>query len=240
MRRKASEKCLRVAMRLVEGQWQMASGGELPVIEGTEGEMIINVKSITDPKFLARMKARDNIKFLPQGTILRAYLVLRNKEALGKELLSHLTPWAEVQSEIASEHIDNWSRGELHFVHVTIGETTPQQNRQLESSSGGLWLMIEGRESVGLRSSQIILPEGLKDQPLISLNHAFTRLSEVYEPWRTSHTGNVYQRFLYKETDGRWYPLEILRDAAFAKQEQTIAYNLWQDFLAKIAANKKI
>lgn len=240
MRRKASEKFLRVAMRLVDGQWQMTSGGGLPVAEGTEGEMIINIKSITDPKFLARMKARENIKFLPQGTELRAYVVLKKKEALSKELLSHLTPWAKAQSEIATEYIDNWSRGELHFVHVRIGDNTPQQNRQLDANSGGLWLMIEGRESVGLRSSQIVLPKGVADEPLISLNHAFTRLSEVYEPWRTSHTGNVYQRFLYKEADGRWYPLEILRDAAFAKQEQAIAFQLWQDFLAKIAANQNI
>lgn len=240
MRRKASEKFLRVAMRLVDGQWQMTSGGGLPVAEGTEGEMIINIKSITDLKFLARMKARENIKFLPQGTELRAYVVLRKKEELTKELLSHLTPWAKVQAEIATEHIDNWSRGELHVVHVRVGDTTPQQNRQLNSISGGLWLMIEGRESVGLRSSQIVLPKGVADEPLISLNHAFTRLSEVYEPWRTSHTGNVYQRFLYKEADGRWYPLEILRDAAFARQEQAIAFQLWQDFLAKIAAKQNI
>jgi hypothetical protein len=50
-----------------------------------------------------------------------------------------------------------------------------------------------------------------------------------------SHTGNVYQRFLYKEKDDRSYPLELLRNAALAKTEQQIAYQLWQDFMKRMA-----
>ena len=97
--------------------------------------------------------------------------------------------------------------------------------------------MTEGPKAVGLQSTRISLPEVVSDKPVNSLNHAFTKLSETYEPWRISHTGNVYQRFLYKEKDGRWYPLELLRNAALAKKEQEIAYQLWQDFMERMAAN---
>lgn len=72
-------------------------------------------------------------------------------------------------------------------------------------------------------------------EPVSSLNHAFTKLSEVFEPWRISHPGNVYQRFLYKENDSRWCPLELLRDAALAKKEQEIACQLWQDFMKRVS-----
>jgi hypothetical protein len=52
-----------------------------------------------------------------------------------------------------------------------------------------------------------------------------------------SHTGSIYQRFLYKEKDDRWYPLEFLRNAALAEKEQEIAYQLWQDFIQRMAGN---
>jgi hypothetical protein len=43
-----------------------------------------------------------------------------------------------------------------------------------------------------------------------SLNHAFTLISEVFEPSRKAHTGNVFRRGYYEEA-GRWQPLEFLR-----------------------------
>jgi hypothetical protein len=57
----------------------------------------------------------------------------------------------------------------------------------------------------------------------------------VYEPWRLSHTGNIYDRFLYQETDKKWYPLSLLRDFTLAKEEQKIAFNLWQRFMAEMS-----
>jgi hypothetical protein len=55
------------------------------------------------------------------------------------------------------------------------------------------------------------------------LNHAYTKLSEVFETWRIAHTGNIYYRMLYRERNGIWYPLDILRNAALVNQEQEIA-----------------
>lgn len=50
------------------------------------------------------------------------------------------------------------------------------------------------------------------NEETMSLNHAFTRISEVYEPDRISHTGNVFERAYYKNGD-HWIPLEKRRDA---------------------------
>ena len=34
----------------------------------------------------------------------------------------------------------------------------------------------------------------------------------VFEPWRKSHTGNIYGRIFYKEKNSKWYPIDVLRN----------------------------
>ncbi|MBC8751519.1 MULTISPECIES: hypothetical protein [Paraburkholderia] len=82
-------------------------------------------------------------------------------------------------------------------------------------------------EIAGIVTSQILVPLIVSEEPLDSLNHAFTRLSEKFEPWRKSHTGNVYDRVLYQEKSGRWYPLNVLRDAAIAREEHEFIRAEW-------------
>lgn len=98
--------------------------------------------------------------------------------------------------------------------------------------------MTEGTKATGLMSSLIELPEFVSKEPAISLNHAFTLLSETYEPWRMSHTGNVYTRFLYRESNGLWFPLELLRHAELAQKEQEIAAGLWNRFMRQMTSKK--
>ena len=95
--------------------------------------------------------------------------------------------------------------------------------------------MTEGAEAVGLASTTVLLPSSISTEPVASLNHAYTRLSEVFETWRISHTGNIYNRVLYQERNGIWYPLDILRNKALEKQGQEIAGKLWHDFMKKMS-----
>lgn len=240
MKKVTPEQSIRIPVKLVDDAWEFAYGGKVPVENGTEGELIVPAKAIVDPKFLERMKTKASIRILEEGTELLAYVVTKDDKGISEKSKAHLIPWDEMRDSIATEFIDNWSAGRPSFVKVSIGNPTDKHKAKFETQSGGLWLLIEGRESAGLQSSQISLPDGITDEAAISLNHAFTLLSEVFEPWRKAHTGNVYQRYLYKEKNDRWYPLELLRNGAIAGQEQAIAYSLWQDFLAKIAANKNI
>lgn len=240
MKKVAPEQSIRVPVKLVDGTWEFEYGGSVPVGDGTVGELIVPSKAIAAAKFLERVKTKASIKILDEGTELLAYVVTKDDQRIPEKLKSLLIPWNEICQSIATEFIDNWSAGQPHFAKVTIGSPTDRHKAKFETRSGGLWLLIEGRDSVGLQSSRISLPEGITDEAAISLNHAFTLLSEVFEPWRKAHTGSVYQRYLYQEKNGHWYPLELLRNGAIAGQEQSIAYDLWQDFLAKIAANKNI
>jgi hypothetical protein len=229
-----TDKLLRIPIRFLDGQWECEYGGLVPVKNDTAAELLIAERLISDKSFLERMRAKSNIKVLEQGTKLLAYLATKDTQ-FTDEQKKHLIPFQKMSSNIAIEYIDNWNSGALSLVEVSIGDPTEQHLKKFDTTGGGLWLLIEGRKTVGLQSSRIVLPQVVSKEPVISLNHAFTKLSETYEPWRISHTGNVYQRFLYKENNQRWYPLELLRNAALAKKEQDIAYQLWQDFIKKMA-----
>jgi hypothetical protein len=75
-----------------------------------------------------------------------------------------------------------------------------------------------------LKEEQQVLNRGTKNSVLLhcrcyipsleteakSINHAYSLISQAYEPHRISHTGNVFSKVFYK--DGPvWKPLEALR-----------------------------
>ena len=82
-------------------------------------------------------------------------------------------------------------------------------------------------EPRAIESGMVNLPPVPGLEPADSLNYAFTRLSEVFEPWRKAHTGSIYERIFYLERDEHWYPLKDLRDRALASAERTLIKNLW-------------
>lgn len=74
-----------------------------------------------------------------------------------------------------------------------------------------LELEVRAGAQAKLRPCQCSSP-ALDGEEAVSLNHAFTLLSERYETDRISHTGNVFKRvFHYDATVRRWRPLEDLR-----------------------------
>ncbi len=239
MTKPSSHKLLRIPVRYVEGNWECKYGGVVPVDHGTEAELVVSSKSVTDEAFLEMVTTKSKLKALEQGVTLHAWLATKDQEELTEEQKSCLIPWQSRLHEIATEQIDNRNSGDLSLVEVTIGDPTDQQSSKFDTESGGLWLLTEGPRAVGLQSTRIFLPHAVSTDPVNSLNHAFTKLSETYEPWRISHTGNVYQRFLYREENGKWYPLECLRQAALARHEQAIAYQLWQNFLKRMSASAR-
>lgn len=229
---------VRLPVRFVEGQWELASGGAVPAVEGAEAEITLLEGDISDAAFLDRYSQRSHIKILPFGTALRACVNVKNEHWPTDELARHLISWNAMRRQIPHGLVENWSSNAYSFVEVFIGPATERQSYTDDMHDGGLWLTIRGNKAEALTASQIRLPDDVSRDHAISLNHAFTLLSEVYEPWRKAHTGNVYDRFLYQEADGLWYPLKLLRDASVAKEEQKIAYDLWKAFLAAMSRQR--
>jgi hypothetical protein len=149
-----------------------------------------------------------------------------------------LKSYNNFRGTIATTYLDYWNPRTIAFVEVKLAGPNNKQARLFDTNRGGLWLITEGVEAVGLASTTVLLPPAISAKPVASLNHAYTKLSETFETWRISHTGNIYARVLYQERNGTWYPLDILRDKALEKQEQEIARGLWEDFMAKMTVQQ--
>lgn len=73
----------------------------------------------------------------------------------------------------------------------------------------------------------VVLPKVGALNQAESLNHAFTLLSEEFEPWRKAHTGSIYQRVFYKDGE-LWYPLSTLRRRTVGGAEHALIVDLWE------------
>ena len=233
----AAGKLIRIPMRYVDGAWVFEFGGVVPAVEGSTAELVVQESRLTDRALAKQLLAKSQISILDQGTRLRALLVIKSNTELTDQQRKLLLHWRDVRHDFALEFMSAWSTEPPSFVELELSGPTDRQLQRQPAESGGLWLGLEGMRPVGLISSMIFLPEAISAERAISLNHAFTILSEVYEPWRISHTGNVYTRFFYQESDRLWYPLELLRNAQVAKAEQVIAHRLWNDLTQRMASS---
>ncbi|MBF0238126.1 MAG: hypothetical protein HQM12_10495 [SAR324 cluster bacterium] len=76
---------------------------------------------------------------------------------------------------------------------------------------------VVGRE-ITPTDQQLILKNALKIA--VSLNHAYTLLSSVYETKRRSHTGNVFQ-FIYYKNGEHWHLIDNLRSQLEIEHEKS-------------------
>jgi hypothetical protein len=205
------------------------------LVDGARCELIVSEHEISDPELLEALRVKKAFKILDRGTKLLAMLSGSRSEQVPSELRKWLLP-----DDFAYRHLgmwfERWDRRSFNrnFVEIEIGPADERQMKFPELESGGLWLQVQGWRAVGLESSQIILPDCVPGGFATSLNHAYTLLSEVFEPWRISHTGNVYEQVLYQEGNGKWYPLYFLRDEKELEEGQSIAENHWSRFLAEM------
>jgi hypothetical protein len=225
---------LRIPVKLVDGQWEFLYGGGVPARNGAVGELILNNHSITDAEFLSRLKRRTEHKILDVGTELLVALTVKPDPKLRADLAKVLIS-KDDSLQFGTEYYSTTRSGYTKFVRVYVIEPSDQQKRMHPNKGGGAWLQLQGTRPTGILTSQIGFPVLGDKGTFDSLNHAFTTLSEIYEPWRKSHTGNIYTRVLYKERNGKWYPLDVLRDAAIAKDEHQIVRELWLDITRQMA-----
>ena len=230
-----SSRRLRVPLVFVNDQWEFKLGGQVPVKDGAVAELSLERSHIKERKFLEIMERRDRHLVLTQGKALRVALNIKPDHHPIPELMRYVLPFETAKHEIGGAYADNWNSVPPSFIEISISAPNAKQSRILETHSGGLWLLTKGIEAVGLVSTTIELPKLVSEQPVQSLNHAYTRLSEIYEVWRISHTGNIYSKIFYQENNKKWYPLDLLRDEKLIAAETEIASMLWKSFLRKMA-----
>jgi hypothetical protein len=221
---------LRLPVRVVDGVIEFEFGGLLPAKQNAFGELIIDQSAITDQAFLERMTRRRIVKLLPEGAQL--YVMMSSRQLLAPQEFRDNRPklgrWFDIKRFPANPF----------FIPITIGPLLPWQMAPDDSEDGGLWLESQGNRSIQLISSSIVLPIDEEIGAINSLNHAYTFLSERFEPHRISHTGNVYEQILYQEENGHWYPLKLFRNGEIADEEHAMAQAFWKDLETSMKSKK--
>ena len=187
---------LRIPVKLVDGQWEYFYGGSLPINNGTIANLLVEKSNIQNDlegkKFTDYLTRKSEYKILDEGTPLLIALTIDQK-TLDNDFEKYFVKIDYNQLGLPYYHITR--SPQTKFVQVTIGKPT---GRQLEShplfNDGGLWLCLQGTQPKGVITSSIMVPSLGANKLCDSLNHAFTCLSEKFEPWRKSHTGNIYDR----------------------------------------------
>lgn len=209
-------------IKRVLGRWEFLYGGDIPVKDGAIGELALRTRDITDDKFKQRVTQEVVVRVLSEGTELCVALSDR-----GASFRRSLGNWPD-------KIFDQLPPGTTRIERVTLGPVKKKKtDKQLDlkevDGKGGLWLKVKGLERCELQGSTVLMPAGFADASAISLNHAFTLLSERYETHRLSHTGNVYERFFYKESDDCWYPLDNLRQGVLVAAERKLMASAWEE-----------
>lgn len=230
---------LRIPVRFVDGVWELASGGTVPVNHLSEAELLVKRSSISDPKFLRSFERKASYKILEEGTVLLVRMTVKPEYPPQDRLRRVLKSYKDLQTVLATHLLDPFNPGTLFFAEVKLAGPNDRQARRFGTDKGGLWLLARGREFT-LATTTILLPEEVRAESVATLNHAYSILSENFETWRISRTGNIYRHVLYKERNGKWYPLDLLRDEALACQENEIANELWSAFMAKMTSRSML
>lgn len=221
-----STRIIRVPVRLIDGQWELLYGGEVKVEDGALGELHLDKMYFTDMQFLNALTEKRKVTVLQECTELRVALTVKTPLNQALRLLL-LDPDETKHNYTAKISVDT------RFVRIYLGGPTKLQRRK-GRREGGLWLLLEGMEPRGIESGTVLLPKTPELETVDSLNHAFTRLSENFEPWRKAHTGSVYERIFYRESNDLWYPLKDLRDRALVGAERKVINGLWVNVQANL------
>ena len=178
----------RLLVKITDGKCTLYDGSALPEMEpDTTAELVISPWDITNKKARALLLKEHRVEFLPEGTSIWA----RVKDA-------HMP----ADLVLACESKLAWPKNPGCFVEIEL--VSPAS------------LLIRGDGRAALEECDCRIP-ALPDQECASVNEAYTRVSEAFEPSRRSHTGNIFKCVFYQKGD-RLLPLGKLRDEKLAQR----------------------
>jgi len=148
---------LRIPIRLVDGVWESAFGGAVPVTDDAEAELIIEREFISDRAFLERMETNGLHKVLDEGTTLLVALTIKPDNPPPDELRPLLKYYDKLSDVIATESLKDWNWNPRTLASSKLGWLDRTQNTFVSSEA------IEEAFGSG--------PEG--SSPMVSLQRPF-------------------------------------------------------------------
>jgi hypothetical protein len=188
-----------IPVRVEKGKIRLRNGMRLPrMVEGAEGVLIAHKSAVLS------LAPQETVEICPAGTEL---LVSVRAESVPTELQEHLfrdlEHWPDSVANLLCITESEWVVvNQLSFVPITLGEALCME---LSASSTGT-----------LRKAACNIPA--LGSEAISINQAYTFVSEKFEPHRAAHTGNVFDSVFVKTKLG-WKPLEFERKRLNAEYE---------------------
>jgi hypothetical protein len=178
-------KTVRVPVRIVDGEVQLAWGAALPKIADCIGDLIVPASAIQDTADLAMLSKEELIPLLPAKSIVLCKLGAR-----------HIPPAMLPKCKLATLPEAPYQRAA--FVEIVLEED--------------LELRLRGTKPALLTSVPCKIPT-LPDARASSLNEAYRRISEAFEPTRRSAGGNVFLNVYHRASDtAPLVSLNALRD----------------------------
>jgi len=170
-------------------------GDSVPEIEkGAFADLIIDRAMLINEEDVKKLNEKRKVPFLNKNHMLRAYMTLE-LPAVTDGLVK------------AGNNMEG------------LGEGTSCAPIKLEEVQ---FLLMRGSKTPRLMGGRCYLPTLKKS--VESLNEAYTELSTHYEPWRKSHTGNVFRRiYYYDEQLKTWFSLGHRRRMMFPLYEKRLS-----------------
>jgi hypothetical protein len=189
------EKTTRIPFRFVNGKF-VHYGDNTEITELTEGcigDIVIENFRIKEANRIAEYNTEKVVDFLPKDTKLLARV---NSAHVPNDLRNGL---AKEGGLIGSSRVELILKDDLRL--------------QLRGTKSGK--LLDCRCEVPALSGMI---DGTK-QPF-SVNQAYTRISEHFEPHRVGNGGNVFNLVYYDDEQLGWQPLSTLRDRRQVEYER--------------------
>lgn len=179
------EKTLRIGVRFNGAGFVLLDGQPLPkLVKDSVAELMLLPENIADESARTAFSAEKDVSFLAAGAIIMLGVSPRMMGKVNREALIDARAL-----RVASEY---------QFIEAKL--------------DGDLFLRVRGDQEASLLSCDCNIPA--LNAPALSLNHAFTLISQVYETLRRSHSGNVFERAYALDKAERWRSLDDLRTAA--------------------------
>lgn len=187
------ERSVRIPFKVVDGALKYFYGGKLPQLrDGTIGDLVVPHSSLLDSKERDRLEQERIELLLPAGTLI--LMRMRNAVQSANRSGCRLNP-------------PTFPPGEGMFVELLLTED--------------LSLRLRGSKPGALEPAECSIPALGEKATAASLNHGYRLISEVFEPTRRSHAGNVFHE-AFVPGEKAWIPLGNLRSSVEAKFEHLL------------------
>ena len=205
-------KTVRIPVRIENGNIQYFYGGALPELKGVViGDLVVPSHSVTNLELLKKLNDESEKLFLEKGSTVLVNVRPSFEEGVVKPADAADKYLEAVREKYFSRQQPNRSTSPsfpLGFSSGKLAEVTLLED---------LLLLMRGTKPPCLGACRCRIP--YLDTEVESLNQAYSRLSEVFEPHRRSHTGSVFTLCYYHDGDLYWQAFDSRRLAIESEYE---------------------